>query len=169
MPSPVTVFTDGACSPNPGAGGWGVVILHDGARRELSGGFRKTTNNRMEIQAVVEGLSAVDAEIPVTVVSDSRYVVDMMNGGHVRRWKANSWMRTKRDRALNPDLWDRLLEICEGRDVTFQWVKGHDGHPENERADELAVEAARQDGLPADEGFESPAPAPFVGASLFDL
>ena len=167
MTDRIHVYCDGACKPNPGAGGWGCVIDGVGARRELSGGFRRTTNNRMEIWSVIEGLRAVPGGVAVTVVSDSKYVVDMMTGGHVRRWKRNHWMRTRKERALNPDLWDRLLSLCDGRDVDFQWVRGHDGHPENERADVLAAEAARREGLPADEGFEEP--VAMDGPTLFDL
>ena len=161
----IRIYADGACSPNPGPGGWGAVIVGDGQQRELSGGFRRTTNNRMEILAVVNGLAAVPAGSPVTVVSDSRYVVDMMSGGYVERWRSNGWMRDGKHAALNPDLWGRLLDVCQGRDVAFEWVRGHGGHPENERADALAVAARSRDGLPADDPFE--APPRFVQGTLF--
>ena len=163
--NPVTIYSDGACSGNPGPGGWGAVIVTGDSRQELSGGFRKTTNNRMEILSVIMALEAVAVDVPVTVVSDSRYVVDMLNGGHVERWERADWQRDKKHAAKNPDLWRRLLAMCRGRNVEFKWVKGHEGHPENERADVLAVEARSRDNLPVDEGYE--APPLFVGG-LFD-
>jgi len=161
------IYTDGAASPNPGRGGWAAVIVEGEKRRELSGGYQTTTNNRMELVSVIEGLSAVDAGIPVEVVSDSKYVTDMMRGGYPQSWRRRGWMRTRKERALNPDLWQRLLEVCDGRDVTFEWVRGHDGHPENERADELAVEASRRDDLSVDEGYVDP--PDMSGPTLFDL
>lgn len=149
------IYADGAASPNPGAGGYGVIVDCCGQRREISAGFRKTTNNRMELMGVIEGLKAVDRSLPVTVHSDSRYVVDMLNGGHAQRWRANRWMRNVRQRAENPDLWSELLELCSGRDVEFKWVRGHNENPENERCDVLAVRARQGEGLPPDTGFES--------------
>jgi ribonuclease HI len=166
MSERIRIYTDGACSGNPGPGGWGAVIVGAGGRRELSGGVRRTTNNRMEILSVVMALEAVDAGEPVTIVSDSRYVVDMLNGGHVERWARGGWMRDKKHAALNPDLWSRLLELRRGRDVAFEWVRGHNGNPDNARADELAVAARSGDALPVDEGHE--APPLFVGG-LFSL
>jgi len=160
------VYTDGACAGNPGPGGWGVVIIQDGVRRELSGGFRKTTNNRMEILSVISSLEALSScDSLMTIYSDSQYVVDMMNNGHVLKWQRNGWMRDRKQAAMNPDLWERLLKLCEGREVEFTWVRGHNGTVENERADELAVEARQGEGLPVDEGYE--APPLFVGDSLF--
>ncbi|SIN66288.1 RNase HI [Acetomicrobium flavidum] len=150
----VTIYTDGACLGNPGPGGYGVVLLYNDHRKEISGGFRLTTNNRMEIYAAIAGLSALNCSCEVTLFTDSRYLADAMNKGWVRRWKANGWMRNNRDKALNVDLWERLLELCERHKVKFVWVKGHDGNPENERCDELSTSAARLSDLPADEGYE---------------
>jgi ribonuclease HI len=152
----VRIFTDGAASPNPGPGGYGVVILKDDTRSELSGGYRKTTNNRMELRAVIEGLLAIkDKEPAVTVYSDSRYVVDMFNGGYAQQWKARRWMRNARDKAENPDLWEQLLDLCGRTPVAFEWVKGHSSHPENERCDQLAVEARQGTDLPPDAPYET--------------
>lgn len=155
-PQRAEIFTDGAASPNPGAGGYAAIVVCNGERRELSGGFRRTTNNRMELTAVIEGLQALDREdFDVTVYSDSRYVVDMFTGGHARRWRANGWMRDAKHAAVNPDLWGRLLDNCDRHRVAFEWVKGHNDHPENSRCDELAVAARQRDDLPADAGYEA--------------
>ncbi len=168
----VTLYADGAAAPNPGCGGYGVVLLRDGQRCELAGGFRRTTNNRMEILGVIVGLKAVrETDARITVYSDSRYVVDMLNGGHVERWRQNGWTRNRgKDPALNPDLWEELLNLCRGRAVTFVWVRGHAENPENTRCDELAVEARQAANLPADEGYESAggpaAPGPTVASLM---
>ncbi len=135
----VTLYTDGACSGNPGPGGWGAILSCDGHRKELSGGEPSTTNNRMELTAVIEGLSALKFPCQVLLVSDSKYVIDAITQGWVYKWKANGWMRNKKDKALNPDLWEKLLQQLERHQVTYQWVKGHAGHPENERCDQMAV------------------------------
>lgn len=154
----IEIYTDGACSPNPGRGGYGALVVHEGGRLELSGGFSKTTNNRMEILAAIEGLKRVtdsrDPGLKITVFSDSRYLVDMFNQGHAKRWRAKGWMRSPKDRAKNEDLWGRLLDVTALHGVTFVWVKSHNEHPENERCDQLAVEARQQADLPADEGYE---------------
>lgn len=151
---PVTIYTDGACLGNPGPGGYGVVLLYNGHRRELSGGFRLTTNNRMEMMAAIVGLESLKFRCRVSLISDSEYVVNAINQGWARRWRANNWLRTKKDRAVNPDLWARLLDLCEAHDVTFSWVRGHAGNRENERCDRLAVAAAHNPDLPIDEGYE---------------
>lgn len=151
----VTIYTDGGCEGNPGPGGYGVVLLYGGARKELSGGFRLTTNNRMEIFAAIAGLEALKQSCQVRLLSDSEYLVKAMALGWTRRWKANGWMRNKKDRALNPDLWERLLEQTAIHDVEFVWVKGHAGDPNNERCDRLSNEAMRRRDLPADEGYET--------------
>lgn len=147
----VEIYTDGACSNNPyGNGGYGTIIVDREERRELSGGFQHTTNNRMEMMAVIAGLEALEEACAVTLYSDSQYIVNSINKAWVYRWKANNWMRNKKDPALNVDLWKRVLNLCETHNVTFQWVRGHSGHPENERCDQLAVAALRGDDLPFD-------------------
>ena len=151
----VTIYTDGACIGNPGPGGYGAVLIYDGHRRELSGGYRKTTNNRMEIMAAIVGLEALKAKCRVTLYSDSDYLVKAVSKGWAQRWRANGWRRNRREKALNPDLWQRLLQLCECHEVRFRWVKGHAGTPENTRCDELAMEAARQPDLPPDKGYVS--------------
>ena len=155
MPDKVAIYTDGACSGNPGPGGYGAVLLYGERRKELSGGFRKTTNNRMELLAVIEGLQLLNRPCEVTVFSDSKYIVDAVNQGWARRWQANGWKRNKRERALNPDLWSRLLALLNTHEVSLRWVKGHAGNAGNERADALAVAASQSDNLAVDEGYEA--------------
>nr|WP_129678213.1 ribonuclease HI [Candidatus Chloroploca sp. Khr17] len=150
----VTIYTDGACEPNPGPGGYGVVLIYGDNRKELSGGFCYTTNNRMEIMAVIKALEALKKPCIVMLYTDSRYVVDTMSLGWAKRWKANNWMRSKKERAVNVDLWNRLLELSEQHHVEFRWVKGHAGNQENERCDKLSCAALIQADLPVDEGFE---------------
>ena len=154
-PKHVIIYTDGACIGNPGPGGYGVVLLYQNHRKELSGGFRKTTNNRMEIMAAIMGLEALREKCRVMLCSDSEYLVKAMSKGWVRRWRANGWKRNKKDRALNPDLWERLLQLCEHHEVEFRWVMGHAGNAGNARCDELAVQAAQQPNLPIDGGYSS--------------
>ncbi|MDE0837463.1 MAG: ribonuclease HI [Kiritimatiellae bacterium] len=169
----ISIYTDGACSPNPGPGGYGVIIEHNGHVVELSGGFSNTTNNRMEILGAIRGMAALTedqvARGVVAIYSDSRYVVDMFNGGYAEKWRANGWRLASRQPAQNTDLWAELLTLAEARRVSFHWVKGHNEHPQNERCDELAVLARQQDALPPDEGY---APAVVQSApeqlSLFD-
>jgi len=136
----VTIYTDGACSGNPGPGGYGVVLIFGEHRKEISGGEPQTTNNRMEIMGVIAGLEALTKPCNVDLYSDSRYVVDAIEKGWVKRWRENNWMRNKKDAALNVDLWERMLPLLEKHTVAFHWVKGHAGHPENERCDQLARE-----------------------------
>ncbi|MDF2567216.1 MAG: Ribonuclease [Oscillospiraceae bacterium] len=135
----VEMFTDGACSGNPGAGGWGTILRHAGKEKELSGGEADTTNNRMELTAVISGLSALKERCKVTIYSDSKYIIDAVNLGWAKKWQANGWMRNRKDPALNPDLWEKLLKLVDTHEIEFVWVKGHAGHPENERCDTLAV------------------------------
>jgi ribonuclease HI len=149
----VTIYTDGACLGNPGPGGYGVILLYQGNRRELSGGYRKTTNNRMEITAAIVGLEALKEKCSVNLYSDSEYLVKAMSQGWVQRWRTNGWKRNKREQVLNPDLWKRLLQLFEYHDVQFSWVKGHADSLENIRCDELAMQAAKQPNLPVDEGY----------------
>lgn len=153
----ILIHTDGACFGNPGPGGYGIVLKlkHGDYRKERFGGFRLTTNNRMELLATIKALEALKQPSRVTLFSDSKYVVDAMRRGWAEKWRANGWRRNKRDRAENSDLWARLLTLCAEHDVTFRWVKGHANDPENERCDELAKAAASQPDLPADEGYES--------------
>lgn len=136
----VTIYTDGACSGNPGPGGWGAILDYKGKRKELCGGEVQTTNNRMELTAVIEALSALKEPCRVTVITDSKYVSDGITLGWAAGWKKNNWRKKDKKPALNPELWDSLLLLCEKHVVTFNWIKGHAGHPENERCDEMAVE-----------------------------
>ncbi len=138
----VILYTDGGCMNNPGPGGYGVVLLYADKRKELSGGFRLTTNNRMELTACIQGLLALKFPCPVIVFSDSQYLINGMTKGWALRWKKKGWMRTPDQMAENADLWAQLLELCSIHRVEFVWVKGHAGTPENERCDQLAKAAA---------------------------
>ena len=151
----VIIYTDGAATGNPGPGGYGTVLLFGEHRRELSGGYRLTTNNRMEIMAAIAGLAALKAPCQVTLYSDSEYLVRAMREGWAVRWRARDWWRTKTEKAANPDLWQRLLELCAGHTVEFVHVRGHAGNEENERCDRLAVAAAAGKDLPADTAYEA--------------
>ncbi len=135
----IELFTDGACSGNPGPGGWGVVLRYNGHEKELSGGERDTTNNRMELTAAIEGLAALKEPCKVRLVTDSKYVADGITKGWAESWRKNNWRKADKKPALNPDLWEKLLNLISEHDVTIDWVKGHAGHPENERCDQLAV------------------------------
>lgn len=140
----VELFTDGACSGNPGPGGWGAILRYRGHERELSGGDAHTTNNRMELSAVIAGLEQLKEPCSVTLTSDSKYVCDAITKGWARSWKKNGWRKSDKSPALNADLWDKLLALLDTHEITVVWVKGHAGHPENERCDKLATaEAAR--------------------------
>lgn len=147
------IYTDGGCSGNPGPGGYAAVVLQGDDRKELSGGFRRTTNNRMEILACIAGLEALPPGTDVVLISDSKYTVDAMTKGWAKKWRSKNWMRTPTEQAKNPDLWERMLKVCEERNVAFRWVKGHAGTEENERCDELAVAASKGEDLEVDEGF----------------
>ncbi len=136
----VEIFTDGACSGNPGPGGWGVVLRFGEREKELSGGEKNTTNNRMELTAAIMGLSALKEKCKVRLVTDSKYVADGIIKGWAVSWQNNGWRKADKKPALNPDLWEKLLELISFHEVTIDWVKGHAGHPENERCDRLAVE-----------------------------
>lgn len=135
----IEIFTDGACSGNPGPGGWGAVLRYKGVEKELSGGEKETTNNRMELTAVISALKALKEPCEVILTTDSKYVCDSVINGWVYSWQKNNWRKSDKKPALNVDLWEQLLELLEKHKVTFNWVKGHAGHPENERCDKLAV------------------------------
>ncbi|MGD2164554.1 MAG: ribonuclease HI [Anaerolineae bacterium] len=152
---PVVIYTDGGAIDNPGPGGYGVVLRFGEYRRELSGGYRMTTNNRMELMACIVALDALKKPCSVVLYSDSRYVVDGIEEGWAERWRRHGWRRANGEVAENVDLWTRLLALRDKHDVDFRWVKGHAGRPENERADQLASEAARQEHLPPDSAFEA--------------
>lgn len=135
----VEIFTDGACSGNPGPGGYGVILRYGSAYKELSGGESETTNNRMELTAAIVGLEALKERCSVTLYSDSKYLIDALDKGWAKKWQQNGWMRNRREAALNSDLWEKLLSLIKKHDVSLVWVKGHAGHKENERCDCLAV------------------------------
>lgn len=142
----VEIFTDGACSGNPGPGGWGAILRYKGVEKELSGGEPETTNNRMELTAVISALSALKEPCDVQLYSDSKYIIDAVTKGWAKSWKAKGWIKADKKPALNSDLWDTLLSLLDKHTVEFIWVKGHAGHPENERCDTLAVEQSKHYG-----------------------
>lgn len=153
-PGAIIVCTDGGCSNNPGPGGYGVVIEGDRESREMSGGFRLTTNNRMEMMAAIVALESLrGCGKPIELYSDSSYLVNGMTKGWARNWRNKGWRKSDGEAVMNVDLWQRLLQLAEQLDVHFHWVKGHAGHPGNERCDQLAVAAARQADLPIDGGY----------------
>ena len=138
----VDIYTDGACRGNPGPGGWGAILVYNGREKELSGGEAQTTNNRMELTAVITALAALKEPCEVTLTSDSKYVIDGITKGWARSWKARGWIKGDKTPALNPDLWDQLLTLLDRHTVEFVWVRGHAGHPYNERCDALATAVA---------------------------
>lgn len=150
----VRIFTDGACTGNPGPGGYGVILEFGVKRREISGGYRLTTNNRMELTAAIVGLQTLKYPCEVTLYTDSQYLANGIEKGWARKWRANGWRTASNQPASNVDLWTTLLELCERHKVRFSWVKGHAGHDENERCDELSVAAASDPTLPPDEVYE---------------
>lgn len=135
----VTIYTDGACSGNPGPGGWGAILRYGGAERVLSGGEAQTTNNRMELTGVIEALSALKEPCIVELYSDSKYVIDALSKGWALSWRSRGWVKADKKPALNSDLWERLLELCEGHELHCHWVKGHAENEYNNRCDHLAV------------------------------
>ena len=135
----VEIFTDGSCLGNPGAGGWGAILRYKGKEKEISGGDKSTTNNRMELTAVIEALSMLKERCEVTLYSDSQYVCNGLSKGWAKKWKANGWRKADKTPALNVELWEKLLDLYEKHDVHIVWIRGHSGHPENERCDRLAV------------------------------
>jgi len=150
----IEIYTDGGAINNPGPGGYGVVIVADGTMRELSGGYCHTTNNRMELMACIKGIEALIPEKrKVVLFSDSRYVVNGITKGWAKSWRKRSWIKSDGKPAVNPDLWEILLDLTEGLNISFRWLKGHAGHPLNERCDQLAVHSARGDNLVEDTGY----------------
>ncbi len=146
----IIMYTDGAARWNPGPGGYGTVLMYKGHRKELAGGFKKTTNNRMELLAVIIGLEALTRkDLKIKIYSDSKYVVDAVEKGWLWNWQKQNFKKKK-----NPDLWKRYIQVQKGLSIDFHWVKGHANIPENERCDELAVEASHQQNLPVDKGYE---------------
>ena len=146
----VEIYTDGACSGNPGPGGWGAVLRYRSGEKvyekELSGGDASTTNNRMELTAFIEALGLLKEPCEVRFCSDSQYVINGLEKGWAKSWRARGWKKADKSPALNPDLWERALELAEKHTITYVWVKGHAGHPENERCDQLAVAQSKAHG-----------------------
>ncbi len=140
----VELYTDGACSGNPGPGGWGAILIYKGTEKELSGGENSTTNNRMELTAVIEGLSALKESCIVELYSDSKYVIDGLSKGWAASWRKNGWKKADKKPALNPDLWEILLSLTEKHQMRYHWVKGHAENPYNNRCDELAVAESKK-------------------------
>lgn len=151
----VKIYTDGACTGNPGRGGYGVILQYGMKSKQMSGGFRLTTNNRMELMAAIVGLKELRYKCSVTIYSDSQYVVQGISKGWAKKWRDNNWQRDKKHKAVNVDLWEELLDLCAGHEVTFCWVKGHVGHEENECCDGLATKAAQSDTLALDIVYEN--------------
>ena len=135
----VDLYTDGACSGNPGAGGWGAILVCDGREKVMSGFEAETTNNRMELTAVIKGLAALKYPCEVTLHSDSKYVIDGLKLGWAANWKKNNWVKSNKEKALNPELWDELLGLTNIHKMHYDWIKGHNGHEYNERCDSLAT------------------------------
>ena len=140
----IEIYTDGACSGNPGPGGWGAILMYKGAQKEMSGGAGETTNNRMELTAVIEALKALKEPCTVQLYSDSKYVIDALSKGWARGWKAKGWIKSDKKPALNPDLWDELLKLCDVHQVNCHWVKGHADNKYNSRCDEMAVRESQR-------------------------
>lgn len=140
----VDIFTDGACSGNPGPGGYGVILRYKGVNKELSGGEPNTTNNRMELTAVIRALSLLKEPCIVELWSDSKYVIDGLSKGWAKGWKAKGWVKSDKKPALNPDLWEQLLALTDRHQLRYHWVKGHAENPYNNRCDEMAVAESRK-------------------------
>jgi ribonuclease HI len=149
----VEIYTDGACSGNPGPGGYGALLKYGDTIKEISQGYKLTTNNRMEMRALIASLQSLKEKCDIRIYSDSKYIVDAVNNGWAKKWRANGWRRNKKEKALNPDLWALLLDLLDKHNYDISWVKGHAGHYENERCDTLAVEAISSTMLLDDAGF----------------
>ncbi len=138
----INIYTDGACSGNPGPGGWGAILEYGSVRKEISGGEADTTNNRMELTAFIKALEMLKEPCDITLCSDSKYVIDALQKGWAKGWRAKNWIKSDRKPALNKDLWEHLLNLVEAHKLTYVWIKGHSGYAENERCDALAVAQA---------------------------
>jgi ribonuclease HI len=157
MQKEITIYTDGACSGNPGKGGWAAVLIYKNNRKEIYGGYRLTTNNRMELTAAIEALKAIKAKekCRINIYTDSQLLTKAFNQGWISKWIRTNWKRGRNAPVLNSDLWKQLAELSNQHEVTFNWVEGHAGHPENELCDKYAREATHNDELPIDTGYES--------------
>ena len=142
----IQIFTDGACSGNPGPGGWGAILRYKAHEKELSGGEAETTNNRMELMALIAALEQLKEPCEIDLYSDSQYVINGLQKGWAKGWRARGWKKADKSPALNSDLWARLLDLSEAHTIHYNWIKGHAGHPENERCDRLAVEQSKRFG-----------------------
>ena len=142
----IQIFTDGACSGNPGPGGWGAILRYKAHEKELSGGEAETTNNRMELMALIAALEQLKEPCEIDLCSDSQYVINGLQKGWAKGWRARGWKKADKSPALNSDLWARLLDLSEAHTIHYNWIKGHAGHPENERSDRLAVEQSKRFG-----------------------
>lgn len=151
----IDLYSDGGAEPNPGKGGYGIILSWQRKRKEFSQGYNLTTNNRMELLGVITGLEKLKTKSIVNIYTDSRYVIDGIEKGWAEKWKSKNWYRNKKEKAINIDLWSRLLDLISKHDVKFNWVKGHNGHPENERCDFLATKALQSDNLIDDDGYEN--------------
>ncbi|MBQ2671360.1 MAG: ribonuclease HI [Clostridia bacterium] len=140
----ITVYTDGACSGNPGPGGWGAVLIYNSHRKEISGGEKLTTNNRMELTALIKALEIVNQKCKINIFTDSKYLCDGINKGWAENWRKNSWKKSDNKPAINPDLWEKLLDLLKNHKYKINWVKGHAGHPENELCDKLATDEIKK-------------------------
>ena len=140
----ITIYTDGACSGNPGPGGWGAILMYGPHKKEISGGEERTTNNRMELMAVISALQCLKEPCAVRLVSDSKYVIDGLSKGWAKGWKARGWVKSDKKPALNPDLWEALLALTDRHEMEYEWVKGHHVNEYNNRCDEMAVEESRK-------------------------
>jgi ribonuclease HI len=152
----IIIYTDGGCSGNPGPGGYGIVIVYGETIEEINGGFRLTTNNRMELMGVIDALKKLKVrDRKITIYTDSSYVVNGITKGWAKSWRKNNWIKSDKQKAVNPDLWGELLDLIEPIEINFIWIKGHARNKYNERCDELAVSAAKGKNLPVDKGYES--------------
>lgn len=140
----IILYTDGSCKQNPGPGGWCSILVYGKNEKVISGGEKNTTNNRMELTAVIKGLEALKEPCNVRLVSDSKYVIDALSLGWAKGWRSRGWKKSDKSPALNPDLWQRLLELSDIHSLTFEWIKGHAGHPYNERCDSIAQNEAEK-------------------------